>query len=58
MFFCLRIGRLGRLTVHSLAEQPDSPRTKTSAVGFSVMTLGNATEFYVSGVPAEYEVSE
>ena len=44
--------------MHSLAEQPDSPRTKTSAVGFSVMTLGNATEFYVSGVPAEYEVSE
>ena len=51
-----RIGRLGRLTVHSLAEEPASPKTKISAVGFSVMTLGNSTEFYVSGVPAEYEV--
>ena len=53
---CFRIGRLGRLTVHSLAEEPASPKTKISAVGFSVMTLGNSTEFYVSGVPAGYEV--
>ena len=54
--FLHRIGRLGRLTVHSLANEPGSPQTKTSVVGFSVMTLGNATEFYVAGVPAEYEV--
>jgi len=53
-----RIGSLGRLIVHRLSEPAPAPTTSTSPAGSSVMSFGDATDVFVSGIPRGYKLPD
>ena len=54
--FNFRIGRLGKLEVHPVTEEGVKLETKTSPIGYSVMSLDQSAELYVAGIPADVSI--